>query len=196
MMRAMILLILLAAAGCRLDARDDYLGDKDTKPFGLGTPANPAQIASENVDVSPNGAGLPPGSGTPEQGAHVFASTCASCHAANGQGMPPAYPRLVGGPKGTFDFADHPGTPRTIGNYWPYATTLYGYIHRAMPFTAPGSLTPDQTYAVVAYLLNREGLIPAGAVMNAKTLPAVVMPAKSHFVNDDRTGSVGGKTVR
>ena len=196
MTRASILVLLVALTACRLDARDDYLGDKDTKPFGLGRPAPAAQIAAENVDVSPNGAGLPAGSGTPEQGAQVYATACAACHGANGQGMPPAYPELVGGSKASFDFADHPGTPRTIGNYWPYATTLYGYIRRAMPFTSPGSLTSDQTYAVVAYLLNREGLIPAGAVMNARSLPRVAMPARSHFVNDDRAGSVGGKTVR
>lgn len=196
MTRASILVVLLALAACRLDARDDYLGDKDTKPFGLGRPASAAQIAAENVDVLPNGAGLPAGSGTPEQGAQVYATACAACHGVNGQGMPPAYPELVGGSKASFDFADHPGTPRTIGNYWPYSTTLYGYIRRAMPFTSPGSLTSDQTYAVVAYLLNREGLIPAGAVMNAQSLPRVAMPARSHFVNDDRAGSVGGKTVR
>jgi cytochrome c len=185
-----------SATACKLDSRDDYLGDKDPKQFGIGHPATSAEIAAEDIDVSPNGVGLPPGSGTPEQGASVYASACASCHGANGEGKPPAYPQLVGGPKSTFDFADNPKIPRTIGNYWPYATTLFDYIRRAMPLTAPGSLSADQTYAVTAYLLNKEGLVASGTSLDAHTLPAVQMPARSHFVNDDRRGSTGGSSVR
>ena len=186
----------LAASACKLDARNDYLGDKSPKQFDLGHTASAADIAAENIDVSPNGEGLPPGSGTPEQGAPIYAAACASCHGANGEGKPPAYPQLVGGPRGTFNFASDFKIPRTIGNYWPYATTLYDYIRRAMPLTAPGSLTPDQTYAVTAYLLNREGLLPAGTKLDAKALTAIVMPARDHFVPDDRRGSSGGKNAR
>jgi cytochrome c len=191
---------MLAALGamlsaCRVDSRDDYLGDKDPKQFGLGRPANAAAIAAVDVDVSPNGAGLPAGSGTPEEGAKVYASACASCHGDNGEGRAPAYPQLTGGPR-RFDFASDPTVARTIGNYWPYATTLYDYIRRAMPFNTPGSLSANETYAVTAFLLNREGLIPAGTAMDARSLPAVVMPARSHFVLDDRAGSLGGKNVR
>jgi mono/diheme cytochrome c family protein len=186
---------LVVTTGCRLDARDDYLGDKDPKQFNLGHTASPAEIAAVNIDVSPDGAGLPTGSGTPEQGAAVFAGACASCHGANGEGKPPAYPQLIGGPK-TFDFASDYKIPRTIGNYWPYATTLYDYIRRAMPLTAPGSLTAEQTYAVTAYLLQREGIIPANTTLDAKALAAIQMPARSHFVLDDRRGSIGGKNVR
>jgi cytochrome c len=109
--------------------------------------------------------------------------------------MPPAYPPLVGGPK-TFDFDTDYRIPQTIGNYWPYATSLYDYIRRAMPLTAPGSLSADETYAVVAYLLNREGLVPSGSRLDAKALVAVQMPARSHFVTDDRRGSIGGSKVR
>jgi mono/diheme cytochrome c family protein len=195
MRRALILAVVFFGA-CKLDTRDDYLGDKDPKQFGLGRPPTAAEIAAVDIDVSPNGAGLPPGSGTPEQGAVVFATNCATCHGVNGEGKPPLYPQLIGGPKGDFNFASDYKIPRTIGNYWPYATTLYDYIRRAMPLVAPGSLSADQTYAVTAYLLNREGLIPANASMDAHSLPAVVMPAKSHFVLDDRRGSVGGKNVR
>lgn len=194
--RLIVTALIVTAAGCRLDSRDDYLGDKDPQQFGLGHTPTAAEVAAVNIDVSPNGAGLPPGSGTPEQGAVVYATNCAVCHGANGEGKEPAYPQLVGGPRGTFDFADNPKIPRTIGNYWPYATTLYDYIHRAMPLTAPGSLTPEQIYAVTAYLLNREGLFPAGARLDAKALVAVQMPARSHFVLDDRRGSIGGKKVR
>ncbi|MGH7623101.1 MAG: c-type cytochrome [Gemmatimonadaceae bacterium] len=192
-----VLAVLTGLTACRLDSRDDYVGDKNPGQFGLGTPATAEQIAAANVDVSPTGAGLPPGSGTPEQGAAVYAARCASCHGANGEGQAPAYPQLVGGPQGdSIDFAAGGRVPRTIGNYWPYATTLYGYIRRAMPFTAPGSLTPDETYAVTAYLLSRERLIASGAVMNARTLPQVRMPARSRFVPDDRRGSTGGASVR
>jgi cytochrome c len=195
-MKRVLILALLCLAACKLDTRDDYLGDKDPKQFGLGHTPTAAEIAAVDIDVSPNGAGLPAGSGTPEQGAVVYAMNCATCHGVNGEGKPPLYPQLVGGPKGNVDFASDYRIPRTIGNYWPYATTLYDYIRRAMPLVAPGSLSADQTYAVTAYLLNKEGLIPANASMDAHSLPAVVMPAKSHFVMDDRRGSTGGKNVR
>jgi S-disulfanyl-L-cysteine oxidoreductase SoxD len=185
----------LVLAACKLDSRDDYLGDKDPKQFGLGHAAAPAEIATMDVDVLPSGQGLPVGSGTPEQGAPIYAASCASCHGANGEGKPP-YPQLLGGPKGNFDFASDFKIPKTIGNYWPYATTLYDYIRRAMPLTAPGTLTPDQTYAVTAYLLEREGIVPAGQTLDAKSLAAIQMPAKPHFVEDDRHGSAGGAKVR
>jgi cytochrome c len=190
------LALAVSATACELDARNDYLGDKDPKQYNLGQAATPAQIAAADVDVAPNGVGLPSGSGTPEQGATVYAANCAMCHGKNGEGTPPLYPQLTGGPKGDVDFDGNFKTPRTIGNYWPYATTVYGYIRRAMPLTAPGSLTPDQTYAVTAYLLQREGIIAPNTVLNAQTLPAIVMPAKSRYVNDDRRGSLGGPNVR
>lgn len=193
---AIALALLIAATGCKLDSRADYLGDKNPKRFGIGSTPTAAEIAAENIDVSPNGEGLPAGSGTPEQGAAIYASTCASCHGANGEGKGAAYPQLIGGPRGVFNFATDPKIPRTIGNYWPYATTLYGYIRRAMPLTAPGSLTADQTYAVAAFLLNKEGIIPEGTVLDAKSLTAIKMPARDHFVRDDRAGSTGGKHVR
>lgn len=180
---------------CRLDARDDYLGDKDPRRFDLGrTPAS-TEVAAVDVDVSPNGAGLPAGSGTVQQGAAVYAANCASCHGENGEGKPP-YPQLIGGPRGNVDFATDPKIPRTIGNYWPYATTLFDYIRRAMPLTAPGTLNADRTYAVTAYLLAREGILPATARLDARSLVTVQMPARPRFVNDDRRGSLGGKNVR
>ena len=186
-------LVLVAALGCRVDSRDDYLGDKDPRHFGLGHPVDSARLATLDIDVSPNGAGLPAGHGTAAEGAAVYAASCASCHGANGEGVPPS-PRLVGGPR-TFNFAMD-GAPKTIGNYWPYATTLFDYIRRAMPITTPGSLTADQTYAVTAYLLEREQVIPAGAVVDARSLPQVVMPARDHFVPDDRGGNRGGQNVK
>lgn len=196
MRRLAIGLTLAVVAGCKVDSRDDYLGDKDPRQFALGRPASAAEIAAVDIDASPSGAGLPAGSGSAAEGAKLYAANCAACHGENGEGKPPAYPQLLGGPKGDFNFASDFKIPRTIGNYWPYATTLYDYIHRAMPLTAPGSLTPEQTYAVTAYLLSREGIIPANATLDARSLAAVQMPALSHFVKDDRTGSQGGKSTR
>jgi mono/diheme cytochrome c family protein len=197
-----IAVVVLCAAtvasltACRFDSRNDNLGDKEPTHFDLGRAVSAAEVAPLDIDVSPDGAGLPAGSGTPEQGAPIFAGACASCHGANGEGKPPAYPQLVGGPKGVFNFASDFKIPRTIGNYWPYATTLYDYIHRAMPLTAPGSLNADQTYAVTAYLLSREGIIAAGTTLDAKSLAAIQMPARSHFIADDRGGTTGGAHVR
>lgn len=196
MKRLPVMLALALLAGCKVDSRDDYLGDKDPRQFALGRPASAAEIAAVDIDASPSGAGLPAGSGSAAEGAKLYAANCAACHGENGEGKPPAYPQLLGGPKGDFNFASDFKIPRTIGNYWPYATTLYDYIRRAMPLTAPGSLTPEQTYAVTAYLLSREGVIPANATLDARSLAAVQMPALSHFVKDDRAGSQGGKSTR
>jgi S-disulfanyl-L-cysteine oxidoreductase SoxD len=156
--------------------------------FGLGRPATAALIAPIDIDVNPAGAGLPSGQGTYAEGAAIYARTCAPCHGATGEGQGPN-PRLIGAePKEGFPFGKDFTIPRTIGNYWPYATTVYDYVHRAMPLNAPGSLTPSETYALVAYLLAENQVVPRTAVMNAETLPKVQMPARSHFVLDDRTG--------
>jgi cytochrome c len=186
----------IAALGCKVEPRNDYLGDKNPRAFGLGHAVDSQRLAAEDIDVSPDGTGLPPGSGTATAGAAVYASACASCHGAKGEGMGAEYPQLLGGPKGDVDFSTDYHIPRTIGNYWPYATSLFDYIRRAMPLTAPRTLTADQTYAVTAYLLSRDGVIPANMVLDAKTLPTVKMPALSRFVRDNRAGSMGGKSVR
>jgi cytochrome c len=191
---AVLILATLSAVACRLDSRTDALGD-DNRHYGLGHPVDSAKLAMLDIDVSPNGVGLPTGSGSAAQGAPVYLAACASCHGENGEGKPPN-PPLLGGPHGDFDFATNPKKLRTIGNYWPYATTLFDYIRRAMPLTAPGSLTADQTYAVTAYLLEREQVIPAGTVLDATSLPKVVMPARDHFVPDDRAGNRGGANVK
>jgi S-disulfanyl-L-cysteine oxidoreductase SoxD len=147
--------------------------------FGLGRAATGADIAAWNIDVEPDGRNLPPGSGTAAQGAKIYASTCASCHGDRGQGG--LAPRLVGG-AGTLGTA-HP--VKTVGSYWPYATTVFDYIRRAMPFTSPESLSNDEVYALVAYLLNQNGVITGNAVMNAATLPKVKMPNLNGFVWED-----------
>lgn len=156
--------------------------------YGLGRPATAADIAPIDIDVNPTGAGLPAGQGTYDQGAEVYAAKCAACHGAHGEGIGPN-PRLIGAePRQGFPFGKDFKIPKTIGNYWPYATTLYDYVHRAMPLPAPGSLTADETYALVAYLLSENDVVPRTTILDAQSLPRIQMPARSHFVPDDRTG--------
>jgi cytochrome c len=161
--------------------------------FGFGAPLDSAALKKMDIDVGPSGAGLPEGHGNATTGAAIYAAKCASCHGAKGEGIAPTYPKLVGrDPREGFPFGRDRKLVKTIGNYWPYATTVYDYVHRAMPLTAPGSLSPDETYALVAFLLAENEVIPRDAEMNAKTLPAVKMPARDRFVVDDRKG----RTVR
>lgn len=149
--------------------------------YGLGSPATPEQIAGWHIDVLPDGNGLPPGSGTVMQGKGVYEAHCLACHGVDLKGVA-FWPALVGG-EGSLT-TDKP--KKTIGSYWPYATTLYDYINRAMPFTAPQSLSPDEVYSVTAYLLHMNGIVDENATMDAKTLPQVKMPNRDGFYVDDR----------
>ncbi|HEX6997783.1 MAG TPA: cytochrome c [Gammaproteobacteria bacterium] len=143
----------------------------------LGVVATPEQIAAWDLTILPDGSNLPPGSGTARAGEAVYMEKCIACHGAEGAGQP--NDRLVGG-HGTLT---GPEPVRTIGSYWPYATTVFDYIRRAMPYTAPQSLTADETYALTAYLLYLNDIIGADEEMNAETLPAVVMPNRDNFIN-------------
>jgi S-disulfanyl-L-cysteine oxidoreductase SoxD len=158
--------------------------------YGIGHDVTSAEIAARDVDVGPDGAGLPPGRGTAAEGEFVFTNKCASCHGPHGEGKLPLYPRLIGrDPRAqTFAFATDPSLSRTIGDYWPYATTVFDYVRRAMPFTAPGTLTNDEVYAVTAYLLAANQVIPSTATMDATSLSKVKMPAVGRFVPDTRRG--------
>ena len=142
----------------------------------LGRPATAAQIAGWDISVAPDGVGLPPGSGTAAKGAVVYEQKCQACHGAKGAGQP--NDRLVGG-QGTLASA---APVRTIGSYWPYATTVFDYVRRAMPYIQPQSLTDDEVYAVTAYLLNLNGIIGENDEINARTLPKVKMPNEAHFI--------------
>jgi len=153
--------------------------------FGFGSPAAPERIAMWDIDARPDGVGLPAGSGTVQQGQQVFETYCVECHGATGTEGP--NDRLVG--RDPWD--DTGPAQRTVGSYWPYSTTLYDYIRRAMPQLTPGILTSDQTYAVSAYILYLNEIVPEDAVMNATTLPAVEMPSRDRFVLDDRHGGNG-----
>ncbi|MGE3958573.1 MAG: c-type cytochrome [Vicinamibacterales bacterium] len=153
--------------------------------IGIGREATPQEVAALDVDVMPDGTGLPPGQGTVPEGQRLYAAGCAGCHGRTGTEGPNDV--LVGRePRSGFGFSSNPALPHTIGNYWPYATTLFDYIRRAMPATAPGSLTNAEVYALTAFLLHANEIVPADAVMNAETLPKVDMPARSHFVRDAR----------
>jgi cytochrome c len=152
--------------------------------FAFGSPADDARVAMWDIDVRPDGAGLPEGSGTVEEGRQVFNVQCIACHGPTGTEGP--NDRLVD----TEQWDAYP-TTRTVGNYWPYATTLYDYIGKAMPQLTPGILSSDQVYAVIAYILYLNEIVPEDAVMDARTLPEVVMPARDKFVVDDRVGGSG-----
>lgn len=149
-----------------------------TKQFRLGRTPAPTEKRSWNITVLPDGTGLPPGRGTVAEGKLVFADKCSGCHGDTGLGREPLGSSLVGG-QGTLR-SDNPVL--TVGSYWPYATTVWDYIHRAMPYATPGTLSGNQTYALTAFLLYRNGIIQRNAVMNQKTLPKVRMPNGNGFV--------------
>ena len=145
--------------------------------YGIGRPATQAEIAGWDIDVSPDGTGLPAGQGSVREGADIYAQRCAACHGAHGEGRPMS--RLVGG-IGTI-FSARP--QKTVGSFWPYATTLFDYVRRAMPLNAPQSLTADQVYAVSAYILFLNHLVPEDTVIDAATLPKIAMPNRGNFVS-------------
>lgn len=148
--------------------------------FGVGRTPTDADTRPLGVMVAPDGTGLPPGSGTAVEGKQIFAARCASCHGAMAEGGDG--PALVGG-KGTL------ATPRprkTVGSYWPYATTLWDYVNRAMPFNQPGTLSYHEVYAVSAYVLYLNELFSETEELNAKNLPQVRMPNRDGFVSDPR----------
>jgi cytochrome c len=163
---------VVALAGCASPAAIM----RETPGPGLGREATPAEVAAWDVSIPPDGTGLPPGRGTPAQGAVIYAQKCQNCHGEKGGGQP--NDRLVGG-QGTLASK---APVRTIGSYWPYATTLFDYVRRAMPYTQSHSLTDDEVYAVTAYLLHLNGIIAEMSVMDAETLPKVRMPNRENFI--------------
>lgn len=148
----------------------------------IGTPVDAKTLAAWTLDVAPDGRGLPPGSGDVRTGALIFAAKCAACHGVHGEGL--IGDPLVGG-QGTLQSAN---PKRTVGSYWPYATTLFDYIRRAMPYNAPQSLTADEVYALSAWILNQNGIVPADARLDADSLAALRMPNHDGFVPDPRPG--------
>ena len=141
----------------------------------LGKPIEPGEIRAWDISILPDGTGLPPGSGTPDQGAPIYLQKCFMCHGENGKGGVNA--ALVGG--GPLTGME---SPKTIANFWPYATTLFDYVRRAMPWQQPRSLTSDEVYALTAYILALNKLIGENDTMNAQTLPKVTMPNRDGFI--------------
>jgi len=177
-MKALLLVVAVAAGAFAQEADEN---------FGFGRTPSDEEIAALDIDVTPDGTGLPEGEGSVAQGEELYFQRCASCHGVGGTEGP--NDKLVGREPGDeFLFGDTRGLTKTIGNYWPYATTLYDYTYRAMPFDEPGSLTPEEVYSLVAFLLFKNDLITEDVVMNRETLPEVAMPARDRFVPDDRAG--------
>ena len=143
----------------------------------LGRPLTPEEIRKIDITISPDGKGLPPGSGSVAAGAALYAKTCQYCHGAQGAGKP--QDQLTGG-VGSIASAKPVKTPVS---YWPAATTLFDYIRRAMPITAPESLTNDEVYSLTAYILSIDGIVPENAVLDAKSLPRVKMPNRDGFIS-------------
>jgi cytochrome c len=148
--------------------------------YGLGRTPPPEEIRRWDISISPDGTGLPEGRGTAAQAKEVYANRCSKCHGAKGEGRDSV--PLAGG-QGTLK---NPKPLRTVGSYWPYATTIWDYVNRAMPFNNPGMLTHDQVYAVTAYILFLNGIISENDVIDAHTLPKIRMPNRGGFVADPR----------
>jgi mono/diheme cytochrome c family protein len=142
----------------------------------LGQPITEKDAAAWDISVGPDGAGLPAGRGTVKRGEEVFTAKCLACHGEKGLGTPAD--KLVGG-QGTLGGDQAP--VKTVGSYWPYATTLFDYIRRAMPLLEPQTLTAEETYALSAYILHLNGIVGERAVMDAKSLPRVKMPNQGNF---------------
>ena len=163
------------------------LADEQPATFGFGKQATAEEIAAWDIDVTPDGQGLPAGSGTVAEGADLYAAQCFMCHGKTGVEGP--NDRLVvHSTDETFPDATNADSwqHRTIGNYWPYATTVFDYIRRSMPMNIPGSLNADEVYALTAYLLHLNHIVPAETRLDAASLAKIEMPARNRFVPDDR----------
>jgi mono/diheme cytochrome c family protein len=142
----------------------------------LGKPIDEAAIAEWDISILPDGTGLPKGSGTPAKGAAIYAEKCVACHGDNGKGG------VAGALVSDRELAGISAAQKSIRNFWPYSTTVFDFIRRAMPFSMPRSLTDDEVYALTAYILAENKLIGAGDVMDAQTLPKVKMPNRDNFI--------------
>jgi cytochrome c len=181
--------VLLASALAILVAPDIARAQGYPSKFDFGTPASSQDIASVAIAIGPDGRNLPPGKGDYAAGKMIYANACSACHGANLQGvaglrdMPAgASLRLIGG-RGTLTTKN---PVMTVESYWPYATTLFDYVRRAMPLNAPGSLSADEIYAVSAYILAKGNIIDKTMVLDAQTLPRVQMPNRDGFIPDPR----------
>jgi len=171
---------MLTPSACALALLLAALLAAQSPKYGVGRAPSAEEIRVLGIQVAPDGTGLPEGSGTAVEGREVFAARCVKCHGEKGEGD--VGPALVGG-QGTLAT---PKPRKTVGSFWPYATTVWDYINRAMPFNQPGVLSHSQVYAVVAHILYLNGIVGETQVLNAKTLPKVRMPNRDGFVADPR----------
>ncbi len=192
--RATLILAGFFLAACASSAADDaaVAGEtvvtefnapvaQSTGHYGYGKDASPAEVAGWDIDIRPDGLGLPPGSATPEDGEMMYEDKCALCHGSFGEGVG-RYPVLAGG-EGTLT---EPRPEKTVGSFWPYASTLWDYINRAMPFAEPESLSDEEVYAITAYVLYLNDLVDYEFELNQDNLAAIEMPNKDGFFFDDR----------
>ncbi|SEL52248.1 cytochrome c [Olivibacter domesticus] len=184
-------LVLMTATACQSTNEEEQV-EKEVKGFdvpvhpddkkwparfGFGNEADRSTIKRLDISIAPDGTGLPAGKGFADQGAVIYKVKCVACHGSKGWEGP--FDQLV---------SDDSSKAKTIGNYWPYATTVFDYIRRAMPYNAPGSLSDEEVYQLTAFLLYANGIVKINEEINAKTLPKIEMPAKKFFVVDDRKG--------
>ena len=146
----------------------------------FGQPIAPADIAAWDISIGPDGVGLPPGRGTAIEGEAIYVAKCQACHGEKGAKPVVALAGALAGGMGTL--APDKVPMKTVGSFWPYATTLFDYVRRAMPFQESKSLTADEVYAVSAYILYLNGLIGSGDVIDAQTLPKIRMPNRDGFI--------------
>jgi cytochrome c len=149
----------------------------------FGVPADPARMKAWDITILPDGSNLPLGKGSVKEGEAIYAAKCQMCHGANGEGKPAD--RLTGG-IGTLN---SPQPVKTVASYWPYATTLFDYIRRAMPVTNPHSLDDHEVYSLVAYILSIDGIVKKDAVLDAKSLPKIKMPNRDGFIDESAKAS-------
>lgn len=174
-------LLVLSLIATNAAADPPAIASERNTQYNVGEPLTADQLRAIDLSVLPGGAGLPDGKGRAREGAKVYATHCAACHGDRGEGRGD-FVALVGG-QGSLA-TDRPLL--TVGSYWPIATTVFDYIRRAMPYNSPGVLTSDEVYAVTAWILERNGIVPVGAVLDRRTLPQVRMPNKDGFVVDPR----------
>jgi S-disulfanyl-L-cysteine oxidoreductase SoxD len=170
-----LLIVFLPGLTAAAQSQETAKSPDAQRQLGIGQTPTEELIKAWNIDIAPDGTNLPNGAGSVAQGQKIFADTCAACHGEHGTEGP--MDRLVGG-RGTLDTKK---AIMTVGSYWPYATTLYDYVRRAMPFNNPQSLSTDQVYAVTAYILNMNKIIPDDAVLDRNSLPGVKMPNRDGF---------------
>jgi cytochrome c5 len=162
-----------------------------TGHFGLGVAATPEQIAGWDIDVRPDGLGLPPGEGSVEDGEWIYEEKCAQCHGSFGESIQ-GYPALAGGQGSLTD----PRPKRTVGSYWAYVSTLWDYIHRAMPFTQPESLSDEEVYATTAYVLYLNDIVDDDFVLTRDNLASITLPNTGNFIPEERPDTDNRRCMR